>query len=321
MVPVSRISCTRLLVCLASLAITSGVKADSTAPAIYAAFVTPNNRITISGKNFTPSGFAPTVFFSTTTLTLVSFTNNKLVAPLPVGLAGSYSLIVVTSNSQVARISVTLGAVGATGPQGAEGPAGPPGPAGGAGSRGPAGPVGPSGPTGPAGTPGAPGPGAQVVDSAGHSYPLISVFPTNLFSGGPVEIYPLALYQIGGEVLSLPVGSGGLVSGQYAPQIGFTTLDCSGTAYFFNNLSPGPTVDLTTLLLVPPIFSYVSGETLYYPGGPAQQVTISAIQTFTNGSFSSCGITSWHQLFTANPVATADISGQLVPPLMIQLHN
>ena len=119
--------------------------------------------------------------------------------------------------------------------------------------------------------------------------------------------------------MSLPVGSGGLVSGQYDFQKGFTTSDCSGTGYFFFNSNSS--VDLTTLLLVPPIYSYVSGGRLYYPGGPAQQVTISYVESFTNGSFSSCGVTDWYTVTTANPVATADISGQFVPPLTIQLQN
>jgi hypothetical protein len=89
---------------------------------------------------------------------LVSFANQKLVATLPTGFsAGSYSLVVVNTNSQVAAFSVTLGAVGPTGPQGpsgAMGPAGPQGATGATGPRGPQGAQGPQGVQGPAGPPG-----------------------------------------------------------------------------------------------------------------------------------------------------------------------
>jgi len=156
-------SCTRMLICLASVAITAGVGSASTAPAIYSTVVnTSNNHITINGANFSPSGLAPKVVFATTTLTLASFTNRRLVATLPAGFsAGSYSLVVVNSNSQVATFSVTLGAVGPTGPQGPAGAPGPAGPQGATGATGPAGPAGPQGaigPQGPAGAQGPPGP-------------------------------------------------------------------------------------------------------------------------------------------------------------------
>jgi len=287
-----------LVVCLGSVAITTGVRAASTAPAIYAAAVnTSNNHITISGKNFSPSGLAPTVVFATTTLTLVSFTDQKLVATLPAGFpAASYSLVVVNSNSQVATFSVTLGAVGPTGPAGPTGAAGP---------QGPPGPSGAPGSPGAPGTPGAPGPGTRVLDSAGHSYPL-------QYTG---SVYSSALYQVNsGEVLTLPVGSDGLVGAQYTSQVFYTTSTCSGTGYFVSG------VDLTTALLVPPIYSFVSGGTLYYPG-PAQQVTLSSYQTFFNGSYSACSQNGGCTLCTANPAETADISGQFVPPLTIQLQN
>jgi len=318
MIRVPRSLLSPVVVCLASVAITTGVRAASTAPAIYAAVVTTsNNHITISGKNFSPSDLAPTVVFATTTLTLVSFTDQKLVATLPAGFpAASYSLVVVNSNSQVATFTVTLGAVGPTGPQGAAGPPGPTGPQGSPGAAGPTGaqgPAGPSGAPGTPGTPGVPGPGARVLDSAGHSYPLQDTALTYANGMGPV--YPSALYQVStGEVLSLPVGSGGLVSGEYPSQVFYTTSNCSGTGYFQSG------VDLTTALLIPPLYSFVSGGTLYYPG-PAQQVTLNSGQQFSNGSFSECSTEPYCILCTANAIATTDISGQFVPPLTVQLSN
>jgi len=135
-----------------------GLSAASTAPAIYSTVLnTSNNHITITGNNFSPSGLAPTVVFATTTLTLVSFTNHKLVATLPTGFAAaSYPLIVVNSDSQVARLSVTIGAVGPAGPQGPTGTAGPAGPQGPTGANGAPGPAGSQGPQGPPGAPGSP---------------------------------------------------------------------------------------------------------------------------------------------------------------------
>lgn len=173
-----------LLVCLASLAITTAVGRASTAPAIaiYSAVVNAsNNHVTISGKNFSPSGLAPTVVFATTTLTLVSFTDQKVVATLPNGFtAASYSLVVVNSNSQVATFSVTLGAVGPSGAPGPAGPTGAQGPAGPTETTGTQGPAGPQGPAGATGATGAPGPGARVLD---------------LYYPGPVQQVTLNSYQ------------------------------------------------------------------------------------------------------------------------------
>jgi hypothetical protein len=145
-------SCIRPLVCLGMAVIAGGA---STAPAIYSTVVnTSNNRITVNGANFSPSGLAPTVVFATTTLALVSFTNHNVVAKLPAGLAaGSYSLDVTNSDKETATIGVTLGEVGPVGPQGPAGPAGVPGPAGPTGAQGPAGPQGIQGVPG---TPGSP---------------------------------------------------------------------------------------------------------------------------------------------------------------------
>jgi hypothetical protein len=52
------------------------------------------NQITITGRSFSPSGTAPTVALDNTTLVLVSFTNESVLANLLTGLqAGSYRLI------------------------------------------------------------------------------------------------------------------------------------------------------------------------------------------------------------------------------------
>jgi len=151
---------------------------SATTPIIFSAAVnTTNNRITITGSNFSPSGLAPTVVFAHTTLALVSFTNQKLVATLPAGFAaGSYSLTVTNSVPQTGTFGVTLGAVGPTGPQGPAGPAGAQGPAGPAGAQGPAGPAGPQGPSGPQGATGPQGPPGPAGPS--HAYSVSCLLPS-----------------------------------------------------------------------------------------------------------------------------------------------
>jgi len=126
---------------------------SATAPTIFSAVVnTTNNRITITGSNFSPSGLAPTVVFAASKLTVLSFTNHSAVANLPAGFAaGSYSLAVTNSVPQTGTFGVTLGAVGPTGPAGPAGPQGPSGPQGATGPQGAQGPTGPQGPPGPAG--------------------------------------------------------------------------------------------------------------------------------------------------------------------------
>lgn len=196
MIRMSQISCTGPLIVVAALVVPTAVRAASTAPAIYAAVVnTSTNHITIAGKDFSPSGLPPTVFFATTSLTLASFTNNSLVASMPSGFsAGSYSLIVVNSNSQVATFSVIIGAVGPTGLQGATGPAGPQG------ATGPQGPTGPQGSQGPPGIQGSAGP--QGVQ--GPPGPLPHAYSTGCIS----------CQSLGGDLrtmLSLPLPSGSYV--------------------------------------------------------------------------------------------------------------
>jgi len=193
-----QLSCTRLLVYLAPVVLavistTTGARAASTAPAIYAAVVnTSSNHITIAGTNLSPARLAPKVVFATTTLTLVSFTNQKLVATLPIGFsAGSYSLVVVNSNSQVATFSVTLGAVGPTGPQG------PAGATGATGTTGATGATGSQGPAGPQGVPGTPGSAA-----------ILSGFCINglISSGGGTTYYSGLFTGLGGNTSGGPYG-------------------------------------------------------------------------------------------------------------------
>lgn len=246
---------------------------------------------------------------------MFSFTKTQLVVDVPSSLAAATYLVTVANS--VPKSGSAYVTVGAVGPQGPIGPTGPQGPAGATGAPGPKGPLGPQGiqgVPGSPGTPGAPGPGVRVVDSAGHSYPLQN-------GGGQLSTtgfnYPLALYQItSGEVLSFTVGTAGLVAQDV--NLYFTTSNCSGTYYGWTGYTPG--FDLTTALMVPPNYSFVSGGTLYYPG-PAQQVTIFSYQLLHNGSLSSCGTELDTIFVTANPLVTADISGQFVPPLTIQLSN
>lgn len=117
-----------------------------------------DNRITIVGRNFSPTGKAPTVYISTDKLALVSFTNTEIVATLPKLAAGSYVLEVVNTSSDVYTFDVAYGAVGPQGPVGPEGPKGPTGPQGPAGPAGPQGATGPQGPAGPTGAQGPQGP-------------------------------------------------------------------------------------------------------------------------------------------------------------------
>ena len=138
-----------LLIASLSLLIT-GLLSAADATAVYSTSLNmSNSQITIAGQNFSPSGLAPTVTFAHTILALVSFTNQSVVATLPVGFAaGSYSLAVSNSNNQTAAFVVAVGAVGPVGPAG---PAGPQGVAGPAGPQGPTGSQGAAGPAGPAG--------------------------------------------------------------------------------------------------------------------------------------------------------------------------
>jgi hypothetical protein len=139
-----------------------------------------NNQLTINGSGFEPAKKAPTVNFNEANLTLVSFTNNAVVAQLPTTAAGAYQLIVTNSKGLFWLFDVTYGAVGPQGPmgltgaqgqqgnqgpqgqQGNPGPAGPVGPAGAVGPIGPAGPAGPTGPAGGTGPAGPTGPAATI---------------------------------------------------------------------------------------------------------------------------------------------------------------
>lgn len=123
----------------------------ATTPKVFSAVVNySKHQIVATGQNFSPSGLAPTVYFATTQLVLVSFANQSITATLPTGFAAAtYGLVIVNSNSQAATFDVTLGAAGPMGPQGLPGVQGP---AGTQGVQGPPGPMGPTGPPGPAGT-------------------------------------------------------------------------------------------------------------------------------------------------------------------------
>jgi len=204
---------------LTSILVFSFPAARGAAVAIYSASLnTTNNRITITGANFSPSGLAPAVALGNTTLALVSFTNHRTVAQSPTGFAaGSYSLTLTNSNSQTGTFSVTLGAVGPTGPQGPAGPQGSTGPAG------PQGATGPTGARGPRGTPGAPGApsilAGYCVLSGAVAQGTVGVFNglaalgnlggTGCFNG----LNPASPPQPGGVnlTLGLPMPSGGVL--------------------------------------------------------------------------------------------------------------
>jgi Protein of unknown function (DUF1554)/Collagen triple helix repeat (20 copies)/IPT/TIG domain len=117
-----------------------------------------NNQLTINGSGFEPAKKAPTVNFNGANLTLVSFTNNVVVAQLPSTAAGTYQLFVTNNEGLFWVFDVTYGAVGPQGPMGFQGPQGPAGATGNTGPAGPAGATGATGASGPAGPAGAIGP-------------------------------------------------------------------------------------------------------------------------------------------------------------------
>jgi hypothetical protein len=121
------------------------------------------------------------VVVANTTLALASFTNRTVIAKLPAGFgAGSYSITLTNSSSQIGTFDATLGAVGPVGAQGPAGPLGaqgPAGPQGAVGPQGPAGPqgvVGPQGPLGPQGDVGPPGPINTLAIALLKSFPAYS---------------------------------------------------------------------------------------------------------------------------------------------------
>ncbi len=86
----------------------------------------------------------PSVSLAATTLAVTASSQTSVTATLPGGLgAGTYLLVLMRSDSEIAVFYPTVGAVG---PPGVEGPAGPSGPIGAAGSPGPPGTTGPQGP-------------------------------------------------------------------------------------------------------------------------------------------------------------------------------
>jgi hypothetical protein len=167
---VTRCRISFLLVASTFLTVHASWAAD---PVIYGSVVNPStSQITISGKLFSPAGTAPTVTLDNTTLSLVSFTNQTVVANLLAGFVpGSYRLSITNSSNQTTTSVATLGAIG---PQGPQGPQGSQGPKGAVGAKGAQGPPGAQGPAGPQGVPGAQGP-AGTQGSQGAQGPSGSV--------------------------------------------------------------------------------------------------------------------------------------------------
>src|SRR5204863_2395470 len=65
---------------------TVGICLAATAPKIFSTVVNySNGQLHINGQNFSPSGLAPTVYFATTQLVLVSFSNKAIIATMPTG--------------------------------------------------------------------------------------------------------------------------------------------------------------------------------------------------------------------------------------------
>lgn len=120
---------------LAMPVVLAGPAWGAATPVILSAVVNEAaNEITVKGSNFEPATTAPKLTLSSTSLVLVSFTNEKVVAKLPAGLAaGSYLVSLKNSSSLTGTFIVAMGAIG---PIGAEGPTGPKGATGAQGRRG-----------------------------------------------------------------------------------------------------------------------------------------------------------------------------------------
>ncbi|HXM45770.1 MAG TPA: hypothetical protein VN924_31330 [Bryobacteraceae bacterium] len=91
-----------LIACLALVALPALHAGTDDAPAILSATVDyAANRVTVTGSNFSPSGVTPIVSLQSSTLSVLSFTNQSAAASLPVDWAsGSYLLAVTNSNHQ-----------------------------------------------------------------------------------------------------------------------------------------------------------------------------------------------------------------------------
>jgi hypothetical protein len=101
-----------LVLCFIALAI----RAEAATPKIFSTVVnSAQNRITVTGQGFSPTGLAPSVVFATKQV-VNAFTDRSVTATLPSGFAvGTYSLTVTNSNSQSAAFDMTLGAAGPMG--------------------------------------------------------------------------------------------------------------------------------------------------------------------------------------------------------------
>ena len=106
----------RMIVSIVWVLVLSQLAFATNSPTITSVTVDYNNsRITVAGSNFSPTGGAPTISLSGSSLSLVSFSNIQIVANIPSGLqAGTYSLVVANSvaPSQTTTFPITIGAVG-----------------------------------------------------------------------------------------------------------------------------------------------------------------------------------------------------------------
>jgi hypothetical protein len=212
------------------------------------------NQVTINGSGFRPTNKTPTVVMSGGSLAIVSYTDNQIVAKLPMSIAaGNYGIVVANGIGELFPFVVTYGATGPQGPPGAPGANGAQGPQGPMGLMGNPGPAGPTGPQGPASTMAfsdfaelsdfssqgtlamggelmadvtltKPGTyfisGVQVFGNAdSHSNDAFCAFTTSTsaFNASVIHSLPAVVGNMGGkESLTLPVG--GFYTTQTAPQ-------------------------------------------------------------------------------------------------------
>lgn len=111
-----------------------------------------NNQVTFNGSGFAPSKKSPTVLFSGSALTVVSYSDTQIVAALPANtVPGNFTVLIVNSFGEFFPYELTYGSAGPQGPMGPQGPQGQAGAAGPAGPQGAQGLQGPQGPQGQAG--------------------------------------------------------------------------------------------------------------------------------------------------------------------------
>lgn len=161
------------------------------------------------------------------------------------------------------------------------------------------------------------GSGARVVDSAGHSYPL--VFQDAVTTS--------ALWRWSGKTFLVPLTAPGIVNRGW---ILFTSADCSGPAYVQDLISQGydfPNYPNEVLIISYPLTT-ILGSTLYYPAGPLVNGGVGFFHSYksnaSNGTtatgVSGCMGLIGDESIPARVASTVDLSTEFVPPFSVALN-